>query len=77
MWRRVFSRAVGEKTTSIRLSGEMLDLIEQLAEREGETKNSFIVLALDSYLQTKAEAGEIPWPKGFDPKAGTTNSKKR
>lgn len=74
MRRRVFSKATGDTTTSIRTSKEMLDVIEKLAEEQGETRNAFIVLALDEYLQMKAEAGEIPWPKGYDPK--TTAKKK-
>jgi hypothetical protein len=74
MRRRVFSKAVGDLTTSIRVSNEMLEMIEKLADEEGETRNAFIVLALDEYLQMKAEAGAIPWPKGFDPK---NSAKKR
>jgi hypothetical protein len=69
MRRRVFSKATGDMTTSIRLSSEMFGVIEKLAEEQGETRNAYIVLALDEYLQMKAEAGEIPWPKGYDPKA--------
>lgn len=68
MKRRVFSKATGDTTTSIRTSKEMLEVIEKLAEDQGETRNAFIVLALDEYLQKKAEAGEVPWPKGFDSK---------
>lgn len=74
MPRRVFSKATGDTTTSIRTSKEMLDVIEKLAEAEGETRNAFIVLALDEFLQMKAEVGEIPWPKGYDTK---TNAKKK
>ncbi len=69
MPRRVFSKAVGDTTTSIRMSSEMVSMLEKLAEREGETKNAFIVLALDAYLQQQAEAGLIPWPKDHDNKA--------
>jgi hypothetical protein len=70
MRRRVFSKAIGELTASLRLSKEMADTIQRLADEEGETRNAFIVLALDEYLQMKAETGAVPWPKGFDPKNG-------
>lgn len=73
MRRRVYSRGTGGVTVSIRVTEEMLGFIEQLANEEGETRNAYIVLALDSVLQMKAEAGLIPWPKGYDPK----NQKKK
>jgi hypothetical protein len=71
MPRRVFSKATGDATRTLRLSTEMLSSIEKLAEAEGETVNAYIVLALDEYLQDKAKGGVIPWPKGHKPDSKT------
>lgn len=75
MRKRVFSKALANMTLTIRLSTEMIEIIEKLAEEEGESRNGYIVLALDEYLQLKAEAGEIPWPKGMEPKSAVIRKK--
>ena len=61
--KRVFSKAKGEVTKSLRITKDMLDGIERLADENGESFNSYVVLILDEHLQQAAEAGVIPWPK--------------
>lgn len=65
-FKRVFSRAVSDVSMSIRITSETKNAIDQLADEVGVTPNAYIGLALDVFLQQKAEAGEIPWPKGHE-----------
>lgn len=69
MAKRVFSKATGEITRSIRITKDMEDAITKLSEDYGVTINAYITMALDEYLQSKAEAGSISWPKGHDVKS--------
>lgn len=73
--RRVFSKAIGEETLSIRTTVEVVEALDKLAEEYGETRNKFIVLVLDEYLQKMAEEGNIPWPKDYVPKTKVTKRK--
>ena len=70
MFTRVYSRKDSEtEPVSVRMTQTMIDAIEALCERTGESRNSTIIMLLDEHLQAKAKEGLIPWPKGHNPKA--------
>lgn len=60
MVREKFKRVWSKKgqpsfSKTFRLTKPMLDTLEKLANIEGETLNTFVVLALDDYLQIQSE----------------------
>jgi predicted HicB family RNase H-like nuclease len=63
MFKRVFSKksfASTSKSKSFRVPSAMLEKLETLAESQGETLNSYVVLILDQYLQVQAESEVNP-----------------
>lgn len=73
MFKRVFSkRNPSNITKSIRITDDMANALQYLADEAGETLNSYIVLILDQYLQVQLEEGTLPNPvptKGEKPAA--------
>lgn len=66
---RVFSRKDGEtEPVSVRMSTALIQAVEHLADKAGESRNATLVLLLDEALQMKARDGLVPWPKGYNPK---------
>lgn len=67
MFKRVFSRKrTLNVSKSIRCSKAMWDAIELLANKEGETANSYVVYALDQFLQEQVKQGKIQPPSEDD-----------
>ncbi len=61
--RRVFSRTQPKNITkSIRMTQEMTDALQQLADAHGIKLNSYIVLRLDQMLQGEVKKGNIKLP---------------
>ncbi len=68
MFKRVFSRKKSTQSLSksIRCTKQMWDAIESLAEQAGESPNSYVVFALDQFLQDQLKAGKIKPPAEED-----------
>lgn len=69
MFKRVFSKksfSSTSKSKSIRIPEAMLSELEKLAESQGETLNSFIVLILDQFLQVQTEVESTTEPQSKD-----------
>lgn len=64
--KKVYNRGKGDLNRSIRITNDMEEALAQVAERAGISVNAYICWVLDEHLQRLAEAGELPWPKGYE-----------